>query len=137
MEDETLRALQAIASAEVLNIAKPSREKPQPRTRVPVPELDPLVWNSYQTGTTKYLTPIPAASADETVRLLRRSRVYLAWSRDLDIRLDVLVLKPGDPKLTAEGIYDPPRGHVAVRFLARPPHNKGVRAQQAKLRGTS
>lgn len=114
---------------------RPTGRRPYEPKRPEVPGLVEAVWDSYNRGEYK-LIPVPSAHVEALRAFLLQAKNWLNWKHGVDIRgLEKKDIEVIDPKV----ITDPeirrmiPRGHVAVRFIAREPMNKGMRARQAKL----
>lgn len=99
---------------------KPATIQPKPRTAgpKPVPELDPHVRASYESGEAYELT-VPAWAVKDTKTMIRKSARFVGHELGKDIRVTL----QEEPKSD---------GSVIVRFRARDVLNQGRRASQAR-----
>lgn len=135
--DDLDKAAKSLQGLKILSAPAP---KPTPRRSYepkppPVDGLADAVWDSYQTGEWKII-PVPPEHVEALRAFLLQAKNFLNWKHDTDIR----GLEKKDVEiLDREAVTDPavrrliPRGQMAVRFVARKPMNKGMRARQAKL----
>lgn len=137
--DEAAKSLQGI---KILSAPapRPTARRPYTPKPPPVDGLTEAVWDSFQRPAKdpeKFkLIPVPPDLVEPLRAFLLQAKNFLNWKHSVDIRglekKDVeiidrdLVTDPEVRKLI-------PAGHVALRFTARGPMNKGMRARQARL----
>lgn len=87
-----------------------------------VPELDPDVWKSFESGQRYIIGPVDASHAHTVKLALQKSARYLSRIHDTDVRVTVDYVRMGG-------------GQVRVRFTAHAPLLKGVAARRAREAG--
>lgn len=132
--DEAAKSLQGVKILSAPAPRSTPRRAYEPKPP-PVEGLTEAVWDSFQTGEHK-LIPVPPDLVEPLRAFLLQAKNFLNWKHDTDIR----GLEKKDVEiLDRDAVTDPavrkliPPGQMAVRFVARKPMNKGMRARQAKL----
>ncbi len=101
-----------LRGAEIRPAPDDSRPSRKPRNQG-VPELDPDVWKSFQTGQEYDISPVDVDYAHPLKLALQKSARYLTRIHETEVRVTVHTIR-----LDAE--------HVVVRFIAHPPKMLGA-----------